>query len=95
MYKNLLVPTDGSPLSTRTANDAIKLARKWGQVHRDGAYKIISFHAKRARGLMARHAILHRAKTLKALLSFDAEGYAHDAEASAPDRLVFRRRLAA
>ena len=30
MYKNLLVPTDGSPLSTRTANDAIKLARKLG-----------------------------------------------------------------
>lgn len=30
MYKNLLVPTDGSPLSSRTANDAIKLARKLG-----------------------------------------------------------------
>ena len=42
---------------------------------------------------MARHAIQHRAKTLKALLSFDAEGYAHDAAASEPDRLVFRRRL--
>lgn len=60
---------------------------------KNGQWKVISFHAKRARGLMARHAIQHRAKTLKALLSFDAEGYAHDAAASEPDRLVFRRRV--
>lgn len=60
---------------------------------KSGQWKVISFHAKRARGLMARHAIQHRAKTLKALLSFDAEGYAHDPAASEPDRLVFRRRL--
>ncbi len=60
---------------------------------KNGQWKIISFHAKRARGLMARHAIQHRAKTVKALLSFDAEGYAHDAVASEPDRLVFRRRI--
>lgn len=59
-----------------------------------GAWKVISFHAKRARGLMARHAILTRAKGVADLLSFDAEGYAHDAKASTPDRLVFRRRLA-
>jgi cytoplasmic iron level regulating protein YaaA (DUF328/UPF0246 family) len=58
-----------------------------------GQWKVISFHAKRARGLMARHAVQRRAKTPKALLSFAAEGYAHDVAASAPDRLVFRRRL--
>jgi len=60
-----------------------------------GQWKIISFHAKRARGLMARHAIVHRAKKPADLLGFDAEGYAYDAAASEPDRLVFRRRLAA
>ena len=59
---------------------------------KNGQWKVISFHAKRARGLMARHAIQHRAKTVKALVGFDAEGYAHDAAASEPDRLVFRRR---
>lgn len=59
-----------------------------------GDWKIISFHAKRARGLMARHAILNRARTTAQLLSFDAQGYAYDQGASAPDRLVFRRRLA-
>lgn len=60
-----------------------------------GAWKIISFHAKRARGLMARHAIEHRARTPAALRSFDAEGYAYDPPASDPDRLVFRRRAPA
>lgn len=58
-----------------------------------GQWKVISFHAKRARGLMARHAILKRAKAPKDLLGFNAEGYAHDAEASTPQRLVFRRRV--
>ncbi len=58
-----------------------------------GQWKVISFHAKRARGLMARHAIVKQAKSPKALLSFDAEGYAHAPEASTADRLVFRRRL--
>jgi cytoplasmic iron level regulating protein YaaA (DUF328/UPF0246 family) len=61
---------------------------------KNGQWKIISFHAKRARGLMARHAILSRATKLSDLTGFDAEGYAYDAAASEPDRLVFRRRLA-
>lgn len=60
-----------------------------------GVWKVISFHAKRARGLMARHAIEHRALKPADLLSFDADGYAYDQAASEPDRLVFRRRLAA
>ena len=59
-----------------------------------GQYKVISFFAKRARGLMARHAIEQRITTPKKLASFNAEGYALDAAVSAPDRLVFRRRLA-
>ena len=47
------------------------------------------------RGLMARYAITHRAKTPADLLGFDVEGYAYDAAVSEPDRLVFRRRLEA
>jgi cytoplasmic iron level regulating protein YaaA (DUF328/UPF0246 family) len=57
-----------------------------------GQWKVVSFFAKRARGLMARYAIRKRAATPKALEGFDLEGYALDREASAPDRLVFRRR---
>ena len=60
-----------------------------------GKWKIISFHAKRARGLMARYAITHRAKKPADLLGFNLEGYAYDAAVSEPDRLVFRRRLEA
>ena len=57
-----------------------------------GAYKIISFHAKRARGLMARYAITHRVTTPHQLEGFDLEGYAYDKLASEPERLVFRRK---
>jgi cytoplasmic iron level regulating protein YaaA (DUF328/UPF0246 family) len=57
-------------------------------------YKIISFHAKRARGLMARYIIEGRVTTVKGLQGFGAEGYAFDAAVSEPDRLVFRRRMA-
>ncbi|HSV52717.1 MAG TPA: peroxide stress protein YaaA [Burkholderiaceae bacterium] len=59
---------------------------------RNGQYKIISFMAKRARGLMARYAITHRILTPRQLEGFDLEGYAFDAAVSQPERLVFRRR---
>ncbi|OOG42273.1 peroxide stress protein YaaA [Polaromonas sp. A23] len=58
-----------------------------------GKYKIISFNAKRARGLMARYAIEKKLATVRKLQGFDAEGYRFDASVSEPDRLVFRRRL--
>jgi cytoplasmic iron level regulating protein YaaA (DUF328/UPF0246 family) len=58
-----------------------------------GKYKIISFHAKRARGLMARFAITHRVTTPQQLRAFDSEGYGLAAEASDEQRLVFRRKL--
>ncbi|MCB8748372.1 peroxide stress protein YaaA [Rhodoferax sp. U2-2l] len=60
--------------------------------YKSGKYKIVSFHAKRARGLMARFAAVHALKKPEQLVGFDAEGYAYDAGASTPDRLVFRRR---
>ena len=60
---------------------------------KNGHYKVISFFAKKARGLMARHLIERRARSPKALESFDAQGYAIDLGASSPERLVFRRRL--
>ena len=60
--------------------------------YRGGKYKIISFNAKRARGLMVRYAIEKKAGTVKKLEGFNAEGYAFDAAASQPERLVFRRR---
>lgn len=56
-----------------------------------GSYRVVSFHAKRARGLMARFAILGRSRDPEKLKSFNADGYAFDPTASGPDRWVFRR----
>jgi uncharacterized protein len=60
--------------------------------YKNGQYKIISFNAKRARGLMARFAIERKIDTVKKLEGFSAEGFAFDASASRHDRLVFRRK---
>jgi cytoplasmic iron level regulating protein YaaA (DUF328/UPF0246 family) len=58
-----------------------------------GQYKVISFFAKRARGLMARYAIGKRLTTPRQLEKFNLDGYAYDAAASQADRLVFRRKV--
>ncbi len=57
-----------------------------------GAWRIVSFFAKQARGLMARYAIVNRASLPAQLEGFAEQGYAFDGSASRPDRLVFRRR---
>ncbi len=59
-----------------------------------GRYKIISFHAKRARGLMARFAAQHGITQPAQLQAFDSEGYRFDAAASDTRTWIFRRRLA-
>lgn len=57
----------------------------------DGTHKIISFFAKKARGMMVRWAALQRVRSVKALQGFDVEGYGFVKADSSPDRLVFRR----
>ena len=57
----------------------------------NGKYKIISFFAKKARGTMAAYLIRSRAKTLKKLTAFDADGYRYDEESSTETRPVFLR----
>ncbi len=42
---------------------------------------------------MARYAATRHLSTPKQLEKFNLEGYAYDARASEPDRLVFRRKL--
>ncbi|HUG57091.1 MAG TPA: peroxide stress protein YaaA [Candidimonas sp.] len=63
------------------------------QDFKNGAWKVISFHAKRARGLMARYVIEHKISDPTKLQGFDSEGYAFDAGVSTPEKLVFRRAL--
>ena len=55
-------------------------------------YKVVSFYAKRARGLMARYVLTQRLDRAEALKDFAAEGYAYEPEASGATRWVFRRR---
>ena len=59
---------------------------------KSGKYKIISFYAKRARGLMTRYAVLNRLDEPEGLKEFDYDGYAFAAEASDDKTWVFRRR---
>ncbi|MFN7857496.1 MAG: peroxide stress protein YaaA [Acidovorax sp.] len=60
--------------------------------YKGGAYKIISFYAKRARGLMARYAITRRVTTPQQLEGFNLDGYGFAPGASTAQRLVFRRK---
>ncbi|SNS75823.1 hypothetical protein SAMN06265795_10671 [Noviherbaspirillum humi] len=62
---------------------------------KNGRYKIISFFAKRARGLMVRYAALNGITDVERLKAFDLDGYAYAPEASDADIWVFRRRLEA
>lgn len=59
---------------------------------KNGKYKIISFFAKRARGLMARYAIDHKITKPEGLKAFDSDGYGFDAGRSDERTWVFRRR---
>ena len=58
---------------------------------KNGQYKIISFYAKKARGLMARYVIKNQLHDPLALQQFDAQGYRYSAELSSADKLVFLR----
>jgi cytoplasmic iron level regulating protein YaaA (DUF328/UPF0246 family) len=61
---------------------------------KNGKYKIISFYAKRARGLMTRYAVLNRLSEPEGLKAFDYDGYAFAPEVSNNKSWVFRRREA-
>ncbi|SDH63335.1 peroxide stress protein YaaA [Pseudomonas panipatensis] len=58
---------------------------------KNGQYKIISFYAKKARGLMARYVIKERLSDPEGLKDFAYAGYRYAAEESSADRLVFLR----
>ncbi|ANI99377.1 hypothetical protein A8O14_04270 [Polynucleobacter wuianus] len=58
---------------------------------KDGKYKIISFYAKRARGLMARYVVENRITDPADLKGFNLDGYKYYATESKPDKPIFRR----
>ncbi len=103
---NAAVQASGSPVLVNLASEeyfkAVGAKRVVGRLVQpvfedwsNGNYKVVSFYAKRARGLMARYALINRVDDVEALKSFDDEGYVFDASAMEGDRWVFRRRSAA
>lgn len=56
-----------------------------------GVAKIVSFSAKRARGMMARHIIQNRITTVDGLRDFDSAGYVYQPEQSDDNILTFIR----
>jgi cytoplasmic iron level regulating protein YaaA (DUF328/UPF0246 family) len=77
---------------------AVKPAKLHGRVinvqfkdWKNDRYKIISFYAKKARGLMARYVIEQQVSTVAQLKAFDRAGYYFNAEASSATELVFQR----
>jgi len=58
---------------------------------KNGKYKIVSFYAKKARGLMARFMAENKISDPKDLEGFNYEGYAFDVSASDESKLAFKR----
>lgn len=58
---------------------------------KNGQYKIISFYAKKARGLMSRYIIQHQISDPEQLKDFDLEGYRFAETMSEGDTLTFIR----
>ncbi|MGY5354308.1 peroxide stress protein YaaA [Wenyingzhuangia sp. IMCC45467] len=59
--------------------------------YKDGKLKMISFFAKKARGLMVRYIIDKNIETIEGLKGFNYEGYAFDANLSTETNFVFTR----
>jgi len=58
---------------------------------KNGQYKMISFYAKKARGMMARFIIQNRIESVNDILSFNLGGYSYNESLSLPNQPVFTR----
>ena len=91
----------GAPLINLASNEysaAVDLKAIEGTVispvfkdFKNGEYKIISFYAKRARGLMARFIVETAPQTVTDLHAFDYDGYRYSKAHSTPDTPCFIR----
>ena len=77
--------------SVNTKNLKARLITPVFKDEKNGKYKIISFYAKRARGLMVRYAAEHNITAPEMLKNFDYEGYAFNEAASNESEWVFMR----
>ena len=92
---------DSSQLINLASNEYFKAVKKPlinGEIitpefkdSKNGQYKIISFYAKKARGLMTRWIIENRLSSAKQLLDFSVAGYYYSDELSTEQQPVFLR----
>jgi uncharacterized protein len=80
--------------AVRPASLALPVVTPVFEDYKNGKYKIISFFAKRARGMMARYAAEKGIVDAEKLKRFNVDGYKYDKKASSASAWVFRRRLA-
>ena len=59
--------------------------------YKDGKLRMVSFYAKKARGMMVRYIIDKNVRSLNGIKSFDYDGYSFDAKLSKGNTLVFTR----
>ncbi len=59
--------------------------------NKNGTYRVVSFYAKKARGMMSRYAILNRLENPEDLKNFDMAGYKFEPSQSTEDKYVFIR----
>jgi cytoplasmic iron level regulating protein YaaA (DUF328/UPF0246 family) len=79
--------------SVRPAKLALPVVTPVFEDYKNGKYKIISFFAKRARGMMARYAAEKGIEDVEKLKRFNVDGYKFEKKASSDRNWVFRRRL--
>lgn len=71
--------------------DARVISPRFEDKTKAGAWRVVSFPAKRARGQMAAWLVQQRVRTAAALREFDGGGYRYVPEVSSPDEPVYRR----
>ena len=77
--------------SIKPANIKANLVNVDFKDQKNGEYKIISFYAKKARGLMARYVIQNRIESVAQLRGFDLDGYYFSEAQSSANHLIFLR----
>ncbi|MEF3088421.1 peroxide stress protein YaaA [Raoultella sp. WB_B2P2-3] len=99
---NQALKAQGDDVVINLASDeyfrSVKTKRLQGQIikpvfldEKNGQFKVISFYAKKARGLMSRYIIENRLTQPEQLARFDSDGYFFDADASDKGEMVFKR----
>ena len=93
--------TDSSVLVNLASNEYFKSVRKntiGARIitpvfmdKKNDKYKIVSFYAKRARGLMSGYIIRNRITEVEQIKNFDTDGYSYNAALSDADKWVFVR----